>query len=199
MAGVFARDFWARTSLTLCLLTELGPIAYRVPVVLLISASNHLHPLLFPHAPSSKLIHTTPTHTRVDRTRSLACIASHSESRTCICIARFHSTGRRAFQTPTIASRPSSALSTQSVCLHHDLTTEDAHDQHKIATMASDAMDEYYIYDNRLASFTAPQAVAAKRRGSTASSRAPKALTWPHKSIKPAEVSTLLLLSLSLS
>lgn len=54
--------------------------------------------------------------------------------------------------------------------------------------MASDDMEEYFIYDNRLASFTAPQPVAAKRRASNALSRAPKALSWPHKSLKPADV-----------
>ncbi|KAJ4417488.1 hypothetical protein N0V82_006152 [Gnomoniopsis sp. IMI 355080] len=54
--------------------------------------------------------------------------------------------------------------------------------------MASEAMDEYFIYDNRLASFTTPQPIAAKRRGSNASSRAPKALSWPHKSLKPADM-----------
>lgn len=55
--------------------------------------------------------------------------------------------------------------------------------------MASDTMEEYFIQENRLASFTVPQPVAAKRRGSNASSRAPKALSWPHKSLKPIDVS----------
>lgn len=57
--------------------------------------------------------------------------------------------------------------------------------------MASDAIDEFFVYTNRLASFAKPQAVSAKRRISSASthSRAPKALSWPHKSIKPVDVS----------
>lgn len=60
----------------------------------------------------------------------------------------------------------------------------------RVKSMATDAMDEFFVYENRLASFTRPQAVAAKRRASGASthSRAPKALSWPHKSIKPADV-----------
>lgn len=60
---------------------------------------------------------------------------------------------------------------------------------------AMDAMDEFYIYENRLASFTDPQVVATapKRRASNAStqSRSPKIMTWPHKSIRPVDVSHL--------
>lgn len=55
--------------------------------------------------------------------------------------------------------------------------------------MAMTDPDEwYFVYENRLASFQAPQPVA-KRRGSNANSRAPKALTWPHKSLAPVDVS----------
>ncbi|KAB5545891.1 hypothetical protein GE09DRAFT_222437 [Coniochaeta sp. 2T2.1] len=44
---------------------------------------------------------------------------------------------------------------------------------------------DYFVYDNRLASFKGPQPIS-KRRTSTASSRAPKALTWPHKKLSPS-------------
>ena len=47
---------------------------------------------------------------------------------------------------------------------------------------------QYFIYENRLASFQGPQPVA-KRRGSNAHSRAPKALQWPHKNLAAADVS----------
>lgn len=55
--------------------------------------------------------------------------------------------------------------------------------------MAANDMNDYFIYDNRLASFNGPQTVAKRRTSSAAHSRAPKALSWPHKSIKPADVS----------
>ncbi|ROW04520.1 hypothetical protein VMCG_05029 [Cytospora schulzeri] len=54
--------------------------------------------------------------------------------------------------------------------------------------MAAEDMDDYFIYDNRLASFNGPQPVAKRRASSAAQSRAPKALTWPHKSIKPTDM-----------
>ncbi|TLS30981.1 hypothetical protein PpBr36_03284 [Pyricularia pennisetigena] len=47
--------------------------------------------------------------------------------------------------------------------------------------------DQYYVYENRLASFLEPQPVA-KRRASNASSRTPKTLTWPHKFLPPFEL-----------
>ncbi|KAB5577973.1 hypothetical protein GE09DRAFT_1214186 [Coniochaeta sp. 2T2.1] len=50
--------------------------------------------------------------------------------------------------------------------------------------LLSSEMD-YFVYENRLASFKGPQPIS-KRRTSTASSRAPKALTWPHKKLPPA-------------
>ncbi|TPX15950.1 uncharacterized protein E0L32_000284 [Thyridium curvatum] len=54
--------------------------------------------------------------------------------------------------------------------------------------MAAEEMDDqYFIYENRLSSFHGPQPVH-KRRASTAGSRAPKALTWPHKSIAAADM-----------
>jgi len=43
------------------------------------------------------------------------------------------------------------------------------------------------VYENRLASFQGAQPIA-KRRPSNASSRAPKALHWPHKSLSSVEV-----------
>ncbi|KAH8911576.1 hypothetical protein BR93DRAFT_908647 [Coniochaeta sp. PMI_546] len=45
--------------------------------------------------------------------------------------------------------------------------------------------EQYFVYENRLASFQGPQPVA-KRRASNASSRAPKALNWPHKKLSPS-------------
>lgn len=52
--------------------------------------------------------------------------------------------------------------------------------------MALSSPDEqYFVYENRLASFQGPQPVT-KRRASNASSRAPKALTWPHKKLSPS-------------
>lgn len=56
--------------------------------------------------------------------------------------------------------------------------------------MAQDDNDEQYIFlEARLASFSGPQPVKAKRRTSTASSRGGKGvLSWPHKQLKPAEV-----------
>ncbi|KAK0641721.1 hypothetical protein B0T16DRAFT_219963 [Cercophora newfieldiana] len=47
--------------------------------------------------------------------------------------------------------------------------------------------DRYYVYENRLASFQGAQPVT-KRRASNASSRAPKALHWPHKSLSPVDL-----------
>ncbi|TLD17048.1 uncharacterized protein PgNI_01405 [Pyricularia grisea] len=47
--------------------------------------------------------------------------------------------------------------------------------------------DQYFVYENRLASFLEPQPVA-KRRASNASSRTPKTLTWPHKFLPPFEL-----------
>jgi len=47
--------------------------------------------------------------------------------------------------------------------------------------MAADEFEgQYFVYEARLASFHGPQPVS-KRRVSTANSRAPKTLTWPHK------------------
>jgi hypothetical protein len=50
-----------------------------------------------------------------------------------------------------------------------------------------DPDEQYFSYENRLASFRNPQPVA-KSRVSTAASRAPKALTWPHKTLSPVAV-----------
>ncbi|KAK3378728.1 hypothetical protein B0T24DRAFT_522023 [Lasiosphaeria ovina] len=47
--------------------------------------------------------------------------------------------------------------------------------------------ERYFVYENRLATFQAPQPVG-KRRTSHAGSRAPKSLHWPHKSLSPASV-----------
>ncbi|KAK0620198.1 hypothetical protein B0T14DRAFT_456980 [Immersiella caudata] len=47
--------------------------------------------------------------------------------------------------------------------------------------------DRYYVYENRLASFQGAQPVT-KRRASNASSRAPKALHWPHRSLSPVDL-----------
>ncbi|KAH8847790.1 hypothetical protein MCOR27_001909 [Pyricularia oryzae] len=47
--------------------------------------------------------------------------------------------------------------------------------------------DQYFVYENRLASFLEPQPVA-KRRASNAGSRTPKTLTWPHKFLPPFEL-----------
>ncbi|KAI3393050.1 hypothetical protein diail_4789 [Diaporthe ilicicola] len=54
--------------------------------------------------------------------------------------------------------------------------------------MSTDDIDEYFIYENRLASFHGPQRVAKRRASTAATSRAPKTLSWPHKSIKPADM-----------
>lgn len=56
--------------------------------------------------------------------------------------------------------------------------------------MASDAidMDKYFVYSNRLETFIQPRPIAPKRRPSNASTRAPKTLSWPHKSIEPVDV-----------
>lgn len=54
--------------------------------------------------------------------------------------------------------------------------------------MSTDDVDEYFIYENRLASFHGPQRVTKRRASTAATSRAPKTLSWPHKSIKPADV-----------
>lgn len=58
-----------------------------------------------------------------------------------------------------------------------------------VFVMDQDAMEQYFIYENRLASFASPKS-ATKRRASHTSqqSRAPKSLPWPHKSISPEEV-----------
>jgi hypothetical protein len=47
--------------------------------------------------------------------------------------------------------------------------------------------DEYFTYEGRLASFQTAQKLS-KRRGSNASSKAPKSLKWPHKFLAPEEV-----------
>lgn len=44
--------------------------------------------------------------------------------------------------------------------------------------------DQYFTYDSRFASFQTAQPVS-KRRASNASSKAPKAIKWPHKSLSP--------------
>ncbi|POS77032.1 hypothetical protein DHEL01_v204569 [Diaporthe helianthi] len=54
--------------------------------------------------------------------------------------------------------------------------------------MSTDEIDEYFIYENRLASFHGPQRVIKRRASTAATSRAPKTLSWPHKSIKPADM-----------
>ncbi|CAK7220124.1 hypothetical protein SCUCBS95973_004052 [Sporothrix curviconia] len=48
--------------------------------------------------------------------------------------------------------------------------------------------EQYFVYDNRLASFQGPQPVAKRRPSAAAGSRAPKALTWPHKSPAPIDL-----------
>jgi len=53
--------------------------------------------------------------------------------------------------------------------------------------MALSPEDQYFVYENRLASFQGSQPVT-KRRASNASSRAPKVLTWPHKKLSPSSV-----------
>ncbi|EFX05936.1 chromosome segregation protein [Grosmannia clavigera kw1407] len=48
-----------------------------------------------------------------------------------------------------------------------------------------DAVDEdaqFFVLENRLASFQGPQLVAKRRTSTAASARAPKTLTWPHRS-----------------
>ncbi|KAK0702075.1 hypothetical protein B0T26DRAFT_540269 [Lasiosphaeria miniovina] len=55
------------------------------------------------------------------------------------------------------------------------------------ATMAPN--ERYFVYENRLATFQAPQPVG-KRRDSHAGSRAPKSLHWPHKSLSPASLAS---------
>ncbi|KAK4126461.1 hypothetical protein N657DRAFT_670479 [Parathielavia appendiculata] len=47
-----------------------------------------------------------------------------------------------------------------------------------------DTDGHYFVFENRLASFCGPQQVS-KGRASTAASRAPKALHWPHKKLSP--------------
>ena len=56
---------------------------------------------------------------------------------------------------------------------------------------ADDADDQYFVYEARLASFHGPQLVS-KRRVSTANSRAPKTLSWPHKTPGPLAVCFLI-------
>ncbi|RDL33796.1 uncharacterized protein BP5553_08164 [Venustampulla echinocandica] len=50
----------------------------------------------------------------------------------------------------------------------------------------STVYDQYFAYEARLASFQTAQPLA-KRRTSNASSRAPKTMKWPHKSMSPEE------------
>ncbi|KAH8899744.1 hypothetical protein GQ53DRAFT_200907 [Thozetella sp. PMI_491] len=49
------------------------------------------------------------------------------------------------------------------------------------------ADEQYFVYENRLASFKGPQPIT-KKRASNASSRAPRALHWPHKTLAPADL-----------
>ncbi|KAK3319002.1 hypothetical protein B0H66DRAFT_517468 [Apodospora peruviana] len=49
--------------------------------------------------------------------------------------------------------------------------------------------EQYFIYENRLASFLNAQP-AGKKRASNASSRAPKALHWPHKALQPEDLAS---------
>ncbi|CAK7207855.1 hypothetical protein SEUCBS139899_010670 [Sporothrix eucalyptigena] len=53
---------------------------------------------------------------------------------------------------------------------------------------ATDYDEQYFVFDNRLASFQGPQPVAKRRPSTAAGSRAPKALTWPHKSPAPIDL-----------
>lgn len=50
-----------------------------------------------------------------------------------------------------------------------------------------DVADDYFTYENRLASFQIAQQVS-KRRASNASSKGPKSLKWPHKFLSPEEL-----------
>ncbi|SPQ25479.1 031bdb73-5975-4446-a97e-f27b94bc82cc [Thermothielavioides terrestris] len=50
--------------------------------------------------------------------------------------------------------------------------------------MAMELDDQYFIFENRLDSFRGPQPVS-KGRVSSATSRAPKAMHWPHKTLSP--------------
>ncbi|KAK5661212.1 hypothetical protein OQA88_11103 [Cercophora sp. LCS_1] len=47
--------------------------------------------------------------------------------------------------------------------------------------------DRFFVFENRLASFQGAQ-VVTKRRASNASSRAPKIVQWPHKSLSPVDL-----------
>jgi hypothetical protein len=51
----------------------------------------------------------------------------------------------------------------------------------------NDVADQYFAYENRLASFQTAQQLS-KRRASNASAKAPKSLRWPHKFLSPEEV-----------
>ncbi|CAK7229485.1 hypothetical protein SBRCBS47491_007263 [Sporothrix bragantina] len=53
---------------------------------------------------------------------------------------------------------------------------------------ATDYDEQYFIFDNRLASFQGPQPISKRRPSTAANSRAPKALTWPHKSPAPIDL-----------
>ncbi|ERT03412.1 hypothetical protein HMPREF1624_01727 [Sporothrix schenckii ATCC 58251] len=53
---------------------------------------------------------------------------------------------------------------------------------------ATDYDEQYFIFDKRLSSFQGPQPVAKRRPSTAAGSRAPKALTWPHKSPAPIDL-----------
>jgi non-canonical (house-cleaning) NTP pyrophosphatase len=53
-----------------------------------------------------------------------------------------------------------------------------------------DPEDQYFVFENRLDSFQDPQPVAKGKTSTTAASRAPKALLWPHKTLSPLAVSS---------
>ncbi|KAL1888549.1 hypothetical protein Sste5346_009505 [Sporothrix stenoceras] len=53
---------------------------------------------------------------------------------------------------------------------------------------ATDYDEQYFIFDNRLSSFQGPQPISKRRPSTAAGSRAPKALTWPHKSPAPIDL-----------
>ncbi len=62
----------------------------------------------------------------------------------------------------------------------------------------ADYEERYFILENRLASFQGPQPVAKRRASNATGSRAPKALSWPHKSPAPIDVCSCPILHASL-
>lgn len=50
--------------------------------------------------------------------------------------------------------------------------------------------EDFFTYDSRLASFQTAKALP-KRRASNATTKTPKSIKWPHKSLPAEEVRTL--------